>query len=262
MLRFSLSKTPSHAFKSLLVVSALTLAACSTPSPSQKPTKQTVSRTIQTPTIRSLAAGTASFNRVQTNMMPIIKRTCRQTQRTSPTLNCNFNVKVVPNLGRGPDARMGLDRTGKPMITFNTAMLQATQNDDELAMVLAHEAAHQIAQHIEKRKVAVNAAARANAQKAQSTGGDVKKAAQIGAVAAAVVYSQAFELQADKIASQMILRGGYAPTKALNLLDRLPENSQRLSLHPTHPARIRLVEQITTDFLREEASGRVLPIQF
>lgn len=195
-------------------------------------------------------------------MMPIIKRTCRHAKRSSPTLNCNFNVKTIANNGRGPDARMGLDRNGKPIITFNTAMLQATQNDDELAMVFAHEAAHQIAQHIQKRRIAVNAAAKANAQKAQATGGDVKQAAKVGAVAAAIVYSQAFELQADKIATQMILRGGYAPTNALNLLDRLPENSQRLSLHPTHPARIRLVEQITRDFLREEASGRVLPIQF
>ncbi len=195
-------------------------------------------------------------------MMPIISRTCRQAQRTTTNLSCNFNVKVVPNFGRGADARMGLDRNGKPLITFNNAMLQATQNDDELAMVLAHEASHQIAQHIQKRKTAVVAAASANARKAQATGGDVKQAAKVGAVAAAVVYSQAFELQADKIATQMILRGGYAPRTALNLLDRLPENSNRLSLHPTHPARIQLVEKITRDFLNAEANGRVLPIQF
>jgi Zn-dependent protease with chaperone function len=212
--------------------------------------------------LRNLTDGQASFTRVQNRMMPIIRQTCHNARRSAPTLNCNFNIKVIANAGRGPDARMGLDRNGKPLVTFNTAMLQATQNDDELAMVLAHEAAHQIAQHIEKRKSAVIAGAQANATKAQATGGDVKKAATIGAVTAAVVYSQAFELQADKIATQMILRGGYAPKTALNLLDRLPENSQRLSLHPTHPARIQLVEQITREFLAEEANSRVLPIQF
>lgn len=184
-------------------------------------------------------------------MMPIISRICHNARRTAANLNCNFNVKIVSNFGQGADARMGLDRNGQPLITFNAAMLQATQNDDELAMVLAHEASHQIAQHIQKRKTAVKAAAAVSAQKAQSTGGDVNQAVKIGAVAAAVVYSQACELQADKIATQMILRGGYAPRTALNLLDRLPENSNRLSLHPTHPARIQLVEQITRDFLND-----------
>lgn len=252
-----------HFSKGIFLAAAATLlAACSTPAPKQSAQTQVVSRTVQAPTLRPLSEGTASFNRVQRRMMPIIKNTCHQAKRSSPTLNCAFNVKVIPNRGRGPDARMGLDRNGKPLITFNTAMLQATKNDDELAMVLAHEASHQIAQHIEKRKVAILAAANANARKAQATGGDVKQAAKIGAVAATIAYSQAFELQADKIATQMILRGGYAPRNALNLLDRLPDSSNRLSLHPPHPARIQLVEGMSREFLDAEANGRVLPIQF
>lgn len=262
MLQFSAGSF-FHKRNFILTLCAVALTACATP-PSKQPksTATAVTKTVQAPTLRTLSAGTASFNRVQHRMMPIINRTCRQAKRTATTLNCNFNVKVIPSRGRGADARMGFDRTGKPLITFNTAMLQATKTDDELAMVLAHEASHQIAQHVQKRKAAVIAAASANAQKAKSTGGDVKKAAQIGAVAAAVAYSQAFELQADKIATQMILRGGYAPRTALNLLDRLPESSNRLSLHPSHPARIQLVEQITRDFLNAEANGRLLPIQF
>ena len=123
----------------LLLSGAAFLTACVEPVPSNPST--------QAPkTVTSQAAGEARFTRVVSRMEPIAEQQCRAL--VASNVNCDFAILLDDDPNKGSNAYQTLDRNGRPILAFTAQILTEFQNDDELAFVLGHEAAHHIEGHI------------------------------------------------------------------------------------------------------------------
>jgi Zn-dependent protease with chaperone function len=86
-----------------------------------------------------------NFIMVVRRVEPVAEQMCRER---TPRANCDFLVVVDDRPGQPPNAFQTLDRNGRPVIGFTLALLADARNQDELAFVFGHEAAHHIAGHI------------------------------------------------------------------------------------------------------------------
>ena len=98
-----------------------------------------------------------TFAAVIRSMEPVIESECVQRRR-SP-INCDFQFVVDDRPGLEPNAFHTLDRNGRPIIGFTLSLIAETQNPDELAFVVGHEASHHILNHIDQRTGAATAGA-------------------------------------------------------------------------------------------------------
>ena len=120
---------------------------------------------------------------------------------------------------------------------------------DELAFILGHELAHTVAQHLVKRYrllqqqqvlMAIVAAGASAATRGASSG--VQRAGQIALNAASLVrdvansgYSQQDELEADQLGIRYVIRAGFDPRAALELLQDFQRFDSPSPLLRTHP---------------------------
>jgi predicted Zn-dependent protease len=145
-------------------------------------------------------------------------------------------------------------------------MIRFLQNDDEIAMVLGHEIAHQIANHIQRGQHEVMRGAMLSALEAKNKGEDdeetLHRAALKGATDALVSYSQQYEMEADRIGTILMMRAGYTPDKAINLLERFPKLKVRYQRHPSDPKRIAAMRLVAKQYRAAAAKGQTLAIVF
>lgn len=181
------------------------------------------------------------FTRVAEKVEPKAEEICR----ASPRKKCDFNIVVDTRTLNRANAYQTVDRSGQPVIIFTLPMVFEVQNDDELAFVMSHEAAHHILGHLEAQvtnaqigaQVFGNAATRAGAGAA-----DIRKAQAVGAEVGARRYSKEFELQADAIGAKIAQKAGYDPIRGARFFLRLPDPGDRfLGTHPSNRARINTV---------------------
>lgn len=219
------------------------LAACEVV-PAQAPTLGQAAASAA-PTI-SLSASQAarSFVRVVQTVEPVAERECRA--QTSG-VNCDFNIVVDDRPGQPANAFQTLDRQGRPVIAFTLALIADAQNEDELAFVLGHEAAHHIAGHIERQQQNAVAGAVIFAGLATLSGGDpsaVREAQQLGAQVGARSYSKNFELEADALGTVISKRAGYDPLRGAVFFTRIPDPGDKfLGTHPPNASRIEIVRR-------------------
>lgn len=238
----------------------LTIAACSETVVETAPTQP--SNTAQYGQARTLAEGKASFARVSKRVLPEARKACRRVHKARAGSKCAFRLIVRPDAGNTPDARFTRNPSGRPIIVFNYAMLQFLRDDDEMAMVLAHEMAHQIADHIERGQRAVIRSAVNGAAAAKKAGTDERRAAIKAAESALISYSRQYELEADKAGTILMMQAGYTPDRAINLLDRLPQGNSRFRRHPPHPKRKEAVRDVAQQFRAAQQSGKTLALAF
>ena len=120
---------------------------------------------------------------------------------------------------------------------------------DELAFVLGHELAHTVAQHLVKRyrvmqqrQLLVSLVAAGASAVAQQAGPAVQQAGQLAVTAASLVqdvansgFSQEQELEADQLGVRYLIKAGYDPKAALDVLkdfERMDSPSPFLRTHP------------------------------
>jgi predicted Zn-dependent protease len=143
--------------------------------------------------------------------------------------------------GQGPNAFQTLDETGRPILGFTLALIADARNEDEIAFVLGHEAAHHILGHIPQTQQTAMAGAVMAGILAQATGADpaaVDAAQRIGATVGARRYSRAFELEADALGAEIAFYAGYDPVLGAGFFDRLPDpGDQFLGSHPPNSER-------------------------
>jgi predicted Zn-dependent protease len=136
-------------------------------------------------------------------------------------------------------------------------MLQATQNDAQLAAVVAHEIGHLQAAHAEERvssEVAtqgvvqlVSAALQVgNVGYANAIAGALGAGAQYGVL---LPYSRNQELEADRIGLQLMAQAGYDPREALAFWQQMQQQGGQeppafLSTHPGAGDRIEQLEEL------------------
>ncbi|MCX7567191.1 M48 family metallopeptidase [Sulfitobacter sp. F26169L] len=234
----------TRAFLALGFVAAL--AACEvTPVSPAGPGQATTPPQTSAPSARTNAR---SFLRVVSRVEPVAERECRARTQN---VNCDFNIVVDDRPGQPANAYQTLDRQGRPIIAFTLALIGDARNEDELAFVLGHEAAHHIAGHIGRQQQNAVAGAVIFAGLATLSGGDasaVESAQRLGAQVGARTYSKNFELEADALGTVITKKAGYDPLRGAEFFTRIPDPGDKfLGSHPPNASRI--------DTVRRTAAG-------
>jgi len=172
--------------------------------------------------------------------------------------NCQYQFKVEKSkeINAYADGRN---------VTVTTGMMDFT-TDDELAIVVGHELAHNIMEHVQKtqRNVVLGGVAGllvdvVAASQGIDTGGNFSKT---GAQMGVVRYSPAFEEEADYVGLYILAIAGYPIDNAPSFWRKMSaENPNAIDMrvtHPTNPERYLLLEKTVAEIKRKQSQGLVL----
>jgi Zn-dependent protease with chaperone function len=180
-----------------------------------------------------------------------------------PEAGCSLATKVVI------DDRINAYADGKNVAIF-TGMLRFVKDEDELAIVLGHELAHNTLDHINRTKtpatvgwilgLILDAAAAAGGV---NTGGIFSS---LGARAGTAMFSRDYETEADYMGLYFAARGGYEISKASDLWRRMAAEhpgtikDSFMSTHPSSPERAAVIQATIAELdLKLSAHSPLLP---
>lgn len=190
-----------------------------------------------------------AFVAVVDRLEPVAERECRAR---APQLNCDFLIVVDDRPDAPVNAFQTVDDTGRPIIAFTIALIADARNDDEIAFIMAHEAAHHIENHLlQQRRNAMQAALIFGELAGVTGGGDeaVRTAQELGAAVGARTYSKEFELEADRLGTIIAAKAGYNPVRGADFFFRVPDPGDRfLGTHPPNADRVRIVRDTAASF--------------
>jgi predicted Zn-dependent protease len=135
-------------------------------------------------------------------------------------------------------------------IAFYYGILSKLQlNDDEVAMIMGHEAAHALREHARERmgKTMATRGAVEIGSALLGLGSIGRSVADMGGQLLTLKFSREDESEADLIGIELAARAGYDPHAGVTLWQKMAEAAkgappQFLSTHPTGPTRIRDIE--------------------
>ncbi|MGX9350961.1 M48 family metalloprotease [Shimia sp. W99] len=221
----------------------LLIAGCVSTTSDPAPSKPAPTRAA-TPAI-SLDEANRRLAPVKSRLEPVAERECRQ--RTRQNTNCDYAISVDKRLNLPANAYQTEDRSGRPLIIFTAALIAQTRNQDELAFVMGHEAAHHVAGHLNRTQQDALAGAAVGAILASVMGGNaemVDLAMNVGADVGARSFSKEYELEADALGTVIAHRAGYDPVRGAEFFNRIPDpGDQFLGTHPPNKARMAIVRQ-------------------
>ena len=229
----------------LLAVSAA-LASCSVSSPNRTSSDQagkTPTRQVQ-PIDARLPSQQAvrNFQAVVRTVEPVAEQVCRE--RTTQ-VNCDFRIVVDDTVNAPPNAFQTVDRTGRPIIAFTVPLIAITRNTDELAFIMAHEAAHHVRGHLARARQNANIGATIAGAIFGGDSAATQAAQQLGAAIGARSYSKDFELEADALGTVIAARAGYDPVRGAQFFNRIPDPGNRfLGTHPANADRLATVQRV------------------
>lgn len=232
-------------------LTCLGLAACEVvpvalpaPQPAPQPAPAPVDRA-GAPAVDRVATpreAARAFVQVVNQVEPVAERECR---RRAPRLNCDFLIVVDDRPGVPANAFQTVDEQGRPIIAFTLPLIAEARNRDEIAFILAHEAAHHIEDHLSQQRRNANIGAVVFGQLAGEFGvaGDaIRSAQELGAVVGARTYSRDFELEADRLGTIIAARAGFDPVRGAEFFFRIPDpGDQFLGTHPPNAQRVQVV---------------------
>ncbi len=230
----------------LLPLIFVLLAACATvpvpaPGPVTDPAPKSQPRQTQPidPEIQRRAARAArQFVQVVETVEPIAERECRLAVRRG---NCDFQIVVDDRPDQAPNAFQTVDRFGRPILAFNLGLITSVRNEDELAFIMGHEAAHHILKHLERARESATYGAVILSGITALGGADpetVRNAEQLGAAIGARSFSKEFELEADRLGTVIAAKAGYDPVRGSEFFTRIPDpGNEFLGTHPPNAAR-------------------------
>lgn len=194
----------------------------------------------------------------------ILRNGVAQSVTVAPIAACNFPVRVDHESNE-----INAYADGK-QIVVTRGMIRFTENDEELALVLAHELAHNALTHVNKLQQNAMTGSLGGllidglfAAGGVSTNGQF---AQIGADIGAHQNSVAFEQEADYVGMYFMERAGYSAAHVAQFWRRMAaENSrdvtQRTS-HPTSPERFLAIEGTYAEIQKKKAAGQAIAPTF
>jgi len=226
----------------ILLSAALMTAGCQMvtlePSAPAKPQAPAVQR------VPSAQISPRSFAAVVNRMEPVAERICRNR---APRANCDFQIVVDTRKNQPPNAYQTVDKSGRPVIAFNVALIAEAKNVDELAFVMGHEAAHHIEGHLGRTRNSAMTGAALGGILAAVVGADPNTAGtfqNLGANVGARTYSKDYELEADALGTIIAYRAGYNPAVGARFFTRIPDpGNQFLGTHPPNKSRIQTVRK-------------------
>lgn len=229
-------------FKILVLPLLALLAACDVPvATTPAPTQASASGDDIPQSVREAAR---RFVTVAERVEPVAETSC---YRLSPDLNCDFKIVVDDRPDAPINAFQMVDEAGRPVIAVTVPMIAYVQNDDEMAFILSHEAAHHIARHLDKRRESTRAGAlifASAAARGGASGAALDTAARIGAVLGSRVYAKDYELEADAIGARIARDAGYDAINGARYFERSPDPGNRfLGTHPPNANRVEAVRR-------------------
>jgi predicted Zn-dependent protease len=185
-----------------------------------------------------------NFVTVVRRVEPVAEQVCREETRG---VSCDYLVVVDDRPGQPPNAFHTLGRSGRPVIGFTLALIADARNQDELAFILGHEAAHHIEGHIARGQQAAIAGAVLAGALAQMGGADaaaIRSAQDLGGQMGVRTFAKGFELEADQLGTAIALRAGYDPVRGAEYFARIPDPGNRfLGTHPPNTERLAAVRR-------------------
>ena len=156
-------------------------------------------------------------------------------------------------------------------IFVNSGLIEAMENEEELAGILAHEIAHVVCRHISQKiergkKIGIATLAGIAAGILLGSGGAAAaaNAVTVGSVAAgqsvALAYSRDDEIQADQIGLACLAKAGYSGEELLSMLKKLRSkrwfgSDQIPTYLSTHPAPEERMAYIDTWLEKKQKDG-------
>lgn len=184
-----------------------------------------------------------NFRTVVRTIEPVAEDICRQR---SPQLNCDFQIVVDDTVNAQPNAFQTVDANGRPIIAFTIPLIATVRNQDELAFIMAHEAAHHIEGHLGRlqRNASIGAELAGLIIGARDPE-TLRTAQQIGAAIGGRAYSKDFELEADALGTVITAAGGYDPLVGAEFFQRIPDPGDAfLGTHPGNADRVATVRRV------------------
>ncbi|MEM6759410.1 MAG: M48 family metallopeptidase [Pseudomonadota bacterium] len=195
--------------------------------------------------LRTRQQAQRAFAQVVRRVEPVAERMCAERTRG---VDCDFRILVDDRPRLPANAYQTLDENKRPIIAFTIALIDDARNEDEIAFVMSHEAAHHIRGHIarQQQNAAVGAGIFAGLVRATGGGVDaVEAATRLGANVGARSYSKEFELEADALGTVITDRAGYNPLRGAEFFNRIPDPGDRfLGTHPPNAQRIATVQRV------------------
>jgi hypothetical protein len=151
-------------------------------------------------------------------------------------------------------------------VFITKGIMRFTRDDNELALIIAHELGHDAMHHIDKKQgnvligglggLAIDAVL---ASAGVSSGG---RFGQMGQELGNNAYSIAFEQEADYVGMYFMERAGYNSSGVADFWRRYaaeaPHSVSNRTTHPTSPERFISIERIHTEIAKKKASGQPL----
>ena len=227
--------------RALVLFAMLVVAGCEVTTVAPPPPPQRLGDTGSRPDSRTAAQ---NFVTVVRRVEPVAEQVCREQTRG---VNCDYLVVVDDRRGSPPNAFQTLDRSGRPVIGFTIALIADARNQDELAFILGHEAAHHIEGHIARGQQAAVTGAIVAGALAELSGADpnaIRSAQDFGGQIGVRSFAKNFELEADALGTRIALRAGYDPVRGAEYFTRVPDPGNRfLGSHPPNADRMATVRR-------------------
>ncbi len=201
---------------------------------------------------------TARVKRVGRRLKVSVEQYFRQRGLSSELRNYSWEFNLIDNKSANAWCMPG----GK--IVVYTGILPYTKTDAGLAVVMAHEIAHAVAQHGNERMsqmlltqmggIALSSALNSYPRKTRQLW---LTAFGIGSQVAFILpYSRLQEYEADKIGLIFMAMAGYNPNEAIGFWQRMSKSSKGgkppefLSTHPSDASRIRQIRNAIPDAMK------------
>jgi Zn-dependent protease with chaperone function len=236
--------------RAIVAIAALALAGCAVPAPPPQGPGGSATQSGLPDNARAEMRAAArraadNFVTVVERVEPVAERVCEERTRN---VDCDFRIYVDDRPGVPPNAFQTIDPRGRPAIVFSLALIADARNQDELAFILGHEAAHHIEGHIPRSQASAELGALILGGLAEVTGQGpegVDAALRLGAEVGARRYARDFELEADALGTVIAHGAGYDPVRGAAFFARIPDPGDRfLGTHPPNAERIALVRRV------------------
>ena len=187
-------------------------------------------------------------------ILAVDRRGSRQELTVEPIRVCDYPV-LLSSAGGDPNTVNAFADGSNIHIT--PGMLRFASNDEELALVIGHELAHNTRDHIDAKRANRVIGTLLGALLGAAVGVDMSQAgADIGTMA----HSQAFEAEADYVGTYHTARGGYDVSEAANFWRRMAaEHPGAIHLsgssHPSTANRYLAIEQTVAELMRKREAG-------
>jgi len=176
-----------------------------------------------------------------------------------PVEACDYPIGVIK------DSELNALADGEAVI-LTEGIVRFVENDEELALVIGHEIAHNAMGHMDKRRTNQAAGAVAGgvldvlvALAGVNTGGAFAKS---GMRMGGGAFSQDFEAEADYVGLYLLARAGYRYESTPVLWRRMaaagPQSISYGTTHPTTPERFLALEKAVAEIDGKVAEGRAL----